>query len=40
MGERIDALEREFGLQSLTDFRIRADMLGRGFIVWAVVRGL
>jgi hypothetical protein len=38
--EQIDALEREFGLEPLTDFRIRVDTLGRGFIVWAVVRGL
>jgi hypothetical protein len=40
VGEQIDALEREFGLEPLTDFRTRADTLGRGFIMWAVVRGL
>jgi hypothetical protein len=40
VGDQIDALEREFGLEPLTDFRTRADTLGRGFIMWAVVRGL
>jgi hypothetical protein len=40
VGEQIDALEHEFGLEPLTDFRTRADTLGRGFILWAVVRGL
>jgi hypothetical protein len=38
--DRIDEIEAEFGLESLTDFRTRADTLGRGFIMWAVVRGL
>jgi hypothetical protein len=40
VGEEIEALERELGLEPLTDFRFAADILGRGFIVWAVVRGL
>jgi hypothetical protein len=40
VGDQIDALEREHGLESLSDFRTNADTLGRGFIVWAVVRGL
>jgi hypothetical protein len=40
VGAEIEALERELGLEPLTDFRTRADTLGRGFIVWAVVRGL
>jgi hypothetical protein len=40
VGDRIDELEAEFGLEPLTDFRTRADTLGRGFIMWAVVRGL
>ena len=39
-GDQIDALEREQGLEPLSDFRSRADTLGRGFILWAVVRGL
>jgi hypothetical protein len=40
VGAEIDALEREHGLAPLTDFRASADILGRGFILWAVVRGL
>jgi hypothetical protein len=40
VGERIEALERVHGLEPLSDFRTRADTLGRGFILWAVVRGL
>jgi hypothetical protein len=40
VGDQIDALERDHGLEPLSDFRSRADTLGRGFILWAVVRGL
>jgi hypothetical protein len=40
LAERIDALEGDHALEPLTDFRIRADVLSRGFILWAVVRGL
>jgi hypothetical protein len=40
VGEQIDALERDHGLEPLSDFRARASTLGRGFILWAVVRGL
>jgi hypothetical protein len=40
VGERIDALERDHDLEPLSDFRTSADTLGRGFILWAVVRGL
>jgi hypothetical protein len=40
LDDRIDALERDHGLDRLDDFRARAGTLSRGFILWAVVRGL
>jgi hypothetical protein len=40
LSERIDALERERGLEALSDFRAAADTLSRNFILWAIVRGL
>jgi len=40
VSEQIDALERERGLEPLSDFRAAADTLSRNFILWAIVRGL
>jgi hypothetical protein len=40
LDDRIDDLERELGLEPLSDFRARADTLSRGYILWAIVRGL
>jgi hypothetical protein len=36
----IERLEREHGLEPLVDFRATADTFSRGFVLWAVVRGL
>jgi hypothetical protein len=40
LAERIAALEAEQQLAPLTEFRAAADVLSRGFVVWAVVSGL
>jgi hypothetical protein len=40
LGDRIDELEAEHGLEPLINFRAMADLLSRFFVVWAVVRGL
>ena len=40
LSEQIDELERERGLEPLSDFRAAADTLSRNFILWAIVRGL
>jgi hypothetical protein len=38
--EQIDALERDRGLEPLSDFRAAANTLSRNFILWAIVRGV
>jgi hypothetical protein len=40
LGDRIDELEDEHGLEPLLNFRALAEVLSSSFIVWAVVRGV
>jgi hypothetical protein len=40
LGEALETLEREHGLEPLSDFRAIAETLSRAFILWAVVRGI
>jgi hypothetical protein len=40
IGDAIERLEREHGLEPLADFRTTADTLSRRFVLWAVARGL